>query len=357
MVIENTGFYSSKIGCLAKGCRQCVKGEKLVLFITGLCPRKCYYCPLSDEKYGRDVIYANERPVKNAKAAIVEAELCSSRGAGITGGDPLARMDRTVRFIKALKKRFGQKFHTHLYTSFNLVDENKLRKLYDAGLDEIRFHPDIDDDNLWCKIGVIRKFDWDVGIEIPAIPGKLRQMKKMVDFFNDKIDFLNLNELEVADNKISKLGEMGFITRDMLSYSVKGSEGAAYKIMKYCIYKEYNLDVHYCTAKLKDTVQLGKRIKRRAKKIAKSYDIVDEEGILVRGAIHCRDLAKVRKELMKEFDIPGELIDIDDARERLLTSVEIVEELKEELKKKGLKPVIVEEYPTWDRLQLTVNYL
>ena len=65
MRIEKTKFFSKKIGNLPKGCRQCVKGQKLVFFVTGICPRRCYYCPISDKKYQHDVIYANERPVKN----------------------------------------------------------------------------------------------------------------------------------------------------------------------------------------------------------------------------------------------------------------------------------------------------
>jgi len=116
-------------------------------------------------------------------------------------------------------------------------------------------------------------------------------------------------------------------------------------------------NVHYCTAKLKDKVQLGRRIKRRAKNIKKEYDIVDEDGILIRGAIYCKNLSQIRKELMKEFEIPSELIEIDKERKRLLTGAWIVDELKKELKAKGLKIAIVEEYPTWDRLQLTVNYI
>ena len=63
MKIEKTKFYSKKIGSLARGCKQCVKGEKLVLFITGVCPRNCWYCSISEKKKNKDVIFANERPI------------------------------------------------------------------------------------------------------------------------------------------------------------------------------------------------------------------------------------------------------------------------------------------------------
>ena len=187
-MIQKTKFYSRKIGNLAKGCRQCVKGEKLVYFVTGICPRRCYYCPISDKKYGKDVIYANERKVTNINQIIEEAKLCSARGAGFTGGDPLCKMFRITFSIRQLKKKFGKKFHIHLYTSFDLVNEENLGKLYRAGLDEIRFHADLDNNRLWNRIKLIQKFDWDIGVEIPVIPGKLKETKKLIDYFHDKIN-------------------------------------------------------------------------------------------------------------------------------------------------------------------------
>jgi len=43
--------------------------------------------------------------------------------------------------------------------------------------------------------------------------------------------------------------------------------------------KKYpKLNVHYCTAKLKDAVQLTNRIKLRAENIAKPYDLITETG-------------------------------------------------------------------------------
>jgi hypothetical protein len=354
-MIEKTRYFSKKIGSLAKGCRQCVKGQKLVLFVTGICPRKCYFCPISDKKYQHDVIYANERKVTNIYQIIEEAKLCSAKGAGFTGGDPLTRLARTVKFIKALKKKFGKKFHIHLYTSFDLVNKNSLQKLYNAGLDEIRFHADIDNSSLWDRIELADKFDWDVGIEIPVIPNKLKQTKKLIDFFHNKLSFLNLNELEIADNKMSRLSKLGFLTKTKVSYAVKGSEQTAIKLMKYIQNKKYSLNVHYCTAKLKDRVQLGERIKRRAKNIRKPYDIVDKEGLLIRGAIYAKNPAELRKKLMKEFRIPKDLIEVEN--KRLLTGAWIIDELRQELKNKKLKIAIVKEYPTYDKLQVEVDFI
>ena len=100
-------FYSYNSRKLPRGCAYCVKGEKLVLFVTGICPRKCCFCPVSDEKYQQDVIFANEQNVNNFDDVVMEAKSMNAKGAGITGGDPLARLDRTVSYIKKLKEKFG----------------------------------------------------------------------------------------------------------------------------------------------------------------------------------------------------------------------------------------------------------
>ena len=47
-------------GVLAKGCELCITGEKSVFFVTGVCPRHCFYCPISEQKWQKDEIYINE---------------------------------------------------------------------------------------------------------------------------------------------------------------------------------------------------------------------------------------------------------------------------------------------------------
>jgi len=340
-----TKFYSWRKGKLAEGCKHCVLGRKSVLFITGLCNKKCWYCPISDKKKNKDVIYINERPVKNFKDIIDEIKLCESKGVGITGGDPLIVLDKVVEYIKLLKRKFGKKFHIHLYTPLNLVTKAKLSKLFKAGLDEIRFHPDLDGDVL-DKIKLARDFDWSVGVEIPVIPGYGEKIKDLIDKID--VDFLNLNELEISDTNANKIVEKGFRAKDDISYGVKGSQELALKLLKYCEKKKFR--VHYCTVKLKDAVQLINRIKLRAKNVKKKYDILTKNGSLIRGVIEGRNLEKLRRDLIEEFDIPGDLIEIDD--KRILTSIVVLEDLKKDLKKKKLKFYIVEEIPTWDHFEI-----
>ena len=361
--IKDTGYYSKVKGKLAKGCQLCVHGKKLVLFITGICAQRCYYCPISEKKFGKDVVHANEWQVKNPnkpKELIEEAKLTEAKGAGITGGDPLANVARCVKYIRLLKKKFGRKFHIHLYTALKLVNKERLEKIYRAGLDEIRFHPDLDNDALWPRLELALKYNWDVGVEIPAVPGKEKQIKKLVDYIKDKdkVKFLNLNELELSDTKVPHYNLDGFKPKNKITYGVKGSWETAKRIMEYA--KNTKLNIHFCTAKLKDKIQVGNRIKRRQKNVAKVYDVKTKEGTLVRGCIYAESLQKLRKIkslLQKELKVPAKLLDIDAKKKRITTAVTVVSELKDWLKKEGVTPAIVEEYPTHDALKVDVIYL
>jgi len=378
MEIAETKHYSWKIGSMAKGCRLCVKGLKSVLFVTGLCPKHCFYCPISDKKRGRDIVYINEMPDAGIKEIIKEIKLCGSKGIGITGGDPLARIERVIKYIKALKKRFGKKFHIHLYTPLNLVDGKKLKKLYDAGLDEIRIHPDLNSKKEWEKIGLALNYKWRVGVEIPAVPGLKRETIEIINYLSGKIDFLNINELEVSDSNANSLVEKGFMPKNETSYGVKGSEELGLGLLEYIAKNRIKLNAHYCTTTLKDKIQLAKRIKRRAANIKKDYDILTKDGMLKRGAIYLssfcpgfgynkkieklgrneksmilKRLNKIKKELAAKYTIPKKLIEIDKQRLRILTSTKIIKKIKN----KSIKRAVVEEYPTYDSMIVELEFL
>ncbi|PLW80318.1 radical SAM protein [Candidatus Woesearchaeota archaeon] len=367
MRIKKTGFDSLKTGKLSNGCKQCVKGEKSVFFITGLCPRRCTYCPISDAKKDKDVTYINEWEIKNEKDVISEIKLCGSKGVGITGGDPLVTIQRTADYIKLLKDTFGKKFHIHLYTSLDLVNKDYLNKLYEAGLDEIRFHPDFNKETQWERLKLASIYDWKIVIEIPAIPKDLEKIKKLLDKTSKYIDYLNLNELEVADNSFSKTGKE-YETIDDVSYAVKGSKETALEIMEYAN-KLGISNVHFCTAKLKDSHQLAKRIKKRAKNVKLKTDKLTREGMLIRGAVYFKelqhkkvtksDIEKAKKiyDLMVSLGVKEKKLFLDEDFARVITTPKILKKHLDELKKKKYKAYIIEEYPTKDAFPIEIEEL
>jgi pyruvate formate-lyase activating enzyme-like uncharacterized protein len=313
---------------------------------------------------------------------IEEARMCDAKGAGITGGDPLLVIDRTVDAIKRLKSVFGKDFHIHLYTTLENTSAEKLAALNEAGLDEIRFHPSLENDAFWPRIDLAKKYRWDIGVEIPVIPGYEDKTKKLIDFLDGRIGFLNLNELELSDSSANKLSERGYTNKDDESYAVAGSEEAGLALMKYVLDKGYKFKVHLCSVQLKDSVQIGERLKRRAKNASWEMDEVTGEGLLIRGVIYLKETApgfsyrKIIKELSEEkrdellsrlealpeelgkrFSLKKTVFKADDCKLRLLTSEKIARKFAERLKKMDLVPAVVEEYPTKDGLEMDIEML
>ncbi len=376
-MINKNKYYSYNRRELPEGCQYCVKGEKMVLFVTGICPRKCYFCPVSDQKFGKDVIFANERKVNTEKDVLTEAQTMRAKGTGITGGDPLARIERTVNYIKLLKNKYGDKFHIHLYTSLNLVTSNTLQQLAEAGLDEIRFHLELDSPDFWDRLSLAKPFPWQIGVELPVIPTKEVELKQIIDFIQDKVHFLVLNELEISDNSHSLLVKMGFRTKDEISYAVESSLETGLRLIQYVEEKSYPPKVHFCTAKLKDAVQLGNRLKREAQGMKKLFDQVSKEGLLTRGALYLPDLVPgfgYRKKLEEgdrevyleklkplaekiktELHFQDNEFYLDPEKPRILLSAKKIVPLKKKFRQWGLIPAIVSEYPTADQLEIEVE--
>ncbi len=370
--ILKTPYYSKKIGKLPKGCEMCVRGEKLVLYITGICPRSCWYCPLSERRKDKDVIYANEWKIENINHMLEEANMMNAKGAGITGGDPLARVDRTVKYIKLLKEKYGKKFHIHLYTTFVLAKQENLKKLYDVGLDEIRFHPDFEKKGDWEKIENAKKFNWEIGLEIPGIPKLKKDIFEMIDFFNGKIKFLNINELEVSELNMNDMERYGYVTKTEISHGILGSDSLGDEILKYC--KDKNFNVHYCSSKLKDRVQMQNRFKRRAKNVATKFDTITDEGLLLRGIIYLKDLVPGidfkeklknlnKKEFLKDLEKTkiwleneGLEVIVDEKKFRIITYPQHIEQFAKILKDNNLVPAIVEEDPTVEAFEVNREF-
>ena len=328
---------------LAKGCVLCRKGAKLVLLVSGRCESRCFYCPLSSKKKGKDVIYADEKLVSSDADIIHEAESINAEGTGITGGDPILSLDRTIHYITILKEHFGKKHHIHLYTAS--LDTNAFEKLEKAGLDELRIHPPLD---RWGDLPELEKFlkntKMSVGFEIPAIPGKVSEITKLIKFGEKaEIDFINLNELEFSESNWSQLEELGYIPKDEISSAVANSEETAYAVIH-----AGKIPIHYCSSTFKDSVQLRQRLKRRALKTSHPYEIITEDGTLLKGIIE-GDLQEIESLLYEEFDVPEELMRIDKEKERIEVAPWILEEIYEDV---PYDCYIIEEYPTADRLEV-----
>jgi hypothetical protein len=329
---------------IATGCEHCINGSKMVLLVTGKCKWNCYYCPVSLEKKGLDVIYANEARVTTDDEIIAEAESMDATGTGITGGDPLLDIDRTIHMVELLKSRFGKEHHIHLYTA--TMDPEKVRRLEEAGLDEIRFHPMAP---MWTHMEdtklkeIISSTKMDVGIEVPALPHMENELSALVRYADSVgVKFVNLNELEFSESNWNMMSEQGFEVKDDISSAVLGSYETAMAVMK----ANKKIDIHFCSSAFKDGVQLRRRLIRRAEHICTDYQAVTDDGTLVRGYVYSDDLEAVVSKL-RELDVPDELFSVLDNKVEVAPWV--LEDIADEL---GFKCYISEQYPTADGLEV-----
>ncbi len=338
---------SAANGPLAEGCEYCTRGSKMVLFVTGRCRAGCFYCPISENRRTSGSVYANEGPVSNDDQVIEEAEAMDAEGTGITGGDPSEDMERTLHYIRLLKEHFGPGHHIHMYTAE--ISLEKARMLEEAGLDEIRYHPM---EARWRNMEstelaeIVSGTGMDVGIEIPALPGRVNDMVAMLKYaFSAGAKFANLNELEFSETNWDMMEKHGYEVRDEVSSAVKGSEEAALAVMKALP----DLPIHFCSSRFKDGVQLRNRLKRRAANTARPYDVVTEDGTLIKGIIYADDLDAAAGLLKDDFDVPDELIFVDRERNRIETAPWVLEEICRDLPYRCYE---TEEYPTRDRLEV-----
>jgi pyruvate formate-lyase activating enzyme-like uncharacterized protein len=289
---------------LPTGCRLCYKGAKMVLFVTGLCRMNCFYCPVSEEKKNKDVIFANERPVYFNEDIVTEARSMRALGTGITGGEPLIVLQRVLEHIRLLKNTFGRSHHIHLYTSQS-PDKKILTKLKTAGLDEIRFHPPLEmwDNLAGCdfvrSITWAKELDLEVGIEVPSIP----EISLIADFACEHDVFLNLNELEFSHSNAAALKDRGFIIKNDETCGTKGSREVALKIIE----QYSDLRAHYCSSCFKDAVQLRLRLGRTAQTTARKFDEITPDGTLFYGVIR-GDVNEIIR-FLTECKVPEDLYD------------------------------------------------
>ncbi|MCJ7606722.1 MAG: radical SAM protein [Thermoplasmata archaeon] len=337
---------------LPQGCKLCTKGAKLVLLVTGRCSRRCYYCPLSTQKKGKDVFYANEKRIVDISEALEEADLMDALGTGMTGGDPLLAIERTVSSIRALKKHFGAEHHIHLYTS--ITSPERIGRVARAGLDEIRFHPP---SGQWCRlhrsgfadaIRLSKRRSMSVGMEIPAIPDMAEGLRRAIAFADEmQLDFVNLNELESSETNWRSLRLRGFDVRDddEISSGIGGSEELALELLK----MDVDVPLHYCSSGFKDGVQLRRRIVRRARNVRRPHELLTPDGTLLKGVIETDDPEGVATSIAQRFGVPRKLLWNDSEKGRLEVASWVLREISLEL---DVPCFLVEEYPTADRLEV-----
>ena len=117
-------------------------------------------------------------------------------------------------------------------------------------VDEIRMHPPRECWDTIADTAYIRsaqrakEMGFDVGIEVPALPG-LELLIPALPY----LDFLNINELEWGETNADEMRERGYELADGVHNAVSGARVWADALLK-------DEKVHWCASSFKDSVQL-----------------------------------------------------------------------------------------------------
>jgi pyruvate formate-lyase activating enzyme-like uncharacterized protein len=356
--LKTTKYLSYYVGELPEGCRLCMKGMKLVYFATGLCGRSCFYCPLSKERKGKDVVYADEVLVKGLEDIIAEAKAIDARGVGVTGGDPVLRVKRVVKALKALRETLPEKFHVHLYTTTQpYVNETSLSKLLNVGIDELRFHPNLETVDELAPLKLAVDMGFKAGLEVPAIPGFEDRTCRAIERA-EKLGatFVVINELEMTESNALALQIRGFKLKPGSVSAVQGSWETAMALLRSV--EELGLSGHFCPAYIKDSAQFRNRLRRKARNIAMPHEVVTRDPLLVKGVIEPPEGLSLEEALRRIKSIAPKLhVYVNVSKNRLECNCKELEKLSKKLKNAGFRLSIVGELPTSFREQVILKPL
>lgn len=355
----------------AEGCVQCQKGSKLVLFITGECHWMCDYCPLSENRREVDVMFANERPCNEMSEVVEEGRAMQATGTGITGGDPMMAVERTLEACRVLKEEFGTMHHIHMYTSIPFK-ESHAAELAESGLDEIRFH--LLNLNLSKYIATMQACvdaGLHVGVEIPAEPDKSEELFQLIeDLRGAPIEFLNLNELEITTGNQENMEIRGYNLSQEITAGAAGSAELSISLKKRVrnaslgqadeidgtLRQAYGFHVKFCTAKFKDAGQLRSRFRRRAEVSMRPFEVLTEDDTLWFGTLYCppEHASDDLEEISQYYDIDKSWLHYDAINSRIEMPLYLAEAMADEV---DVPVALVEVHPTHERLEVGLTWL
>jgi pyruvate formate-lyase activating enzyme-like uncharacterized protein len=300
-------------------------------------------------------MFANERRCTSWEEVIEEGRAMNATGTGITGGDPMLDLEKTLEAVRQLKAAFGSEHHVHVYTSIPF-DPARAADFATAGLDELRFHLL---DGTTAKYRATMEACADhgitVGVELPCEPDKEAELFLLLDdLATVPVSFLNLNELEITVGNQENMDVRGFNLSGGITAAAEGSAELALRLKEAAADQPYHLK--FCTAKFKDAGQLRNRFKRRGQATLRPYEVLSDDDTVLFGAIPAslEDAHDDMNELRNELGMADGWMRYDAAHQRIELPLSLAEELAEVIE---VPVLLVEVHPTHDRLEVGVVHL
>ena len=239
------------------GCRSCLLGTGLsAVRKTNRCNLACRFCydygQLDNiEPIGEDLWEIGGGRYREEDLSLLIALQKKPTGIAYVYLEPFMEIEKYYGIIR----RFHQAgIHQHMYTNGIKANEENLRVLGEAGLDELRFNLGASgaSDQVIRAMAEAKKYIPRVGIETPMTREFYQVLnEKKEAILSTGIDFMNCAELHLNDNNLDNYaGEpMYFCRMGYLSPII--SRDLTLQVMKSAAEEEWPIVVHDCSNKTK----------------------------------------------------------------------------------------------------------
>ena len=255
--LEDRTYYVGNGDKFPQGCRSCLFGTGLgAIRKTNRCNLHCRFCYDYGELENIPPVGEGMWEIGGTKFHDADIGLLLSIQRRPTGVsyvylEPFMEIELYYPVIRSFH---AAGVHQHLYTNGTLADENSLKALGEAGLDEIRFNLGAShcSDRVIENIRAAKKYIPSVGVETPMTPEFFEAfLQKRQAVLATGLDFINCAELHLNENNLRNyFGENLYISR--LGYiSPVFSRELTLKLMRLADEEGWDIAVHDCSNRTK----------------------------------------------------------------------------------------------------------
>lgn len=260
----------------------CQEGKWLCVFLTYRCNATCHFCsaPFKDDR-----IYSDFGSTKEGILGYLAGN--NFRGISFSGGDPFLVFERLMEWLAYFKKRLPD-YYYWVYTNGLAADNRKIKKLAEAGMDEIRFNIAASgyvSENVWKSIEEARKYFRFVSVEVPSIAKDARLLKramKNLEFYG--VDYLNLHDYILSESDTESHDEQSLrftLNKNInLKYALSSRTNTV-DILDHAKDKGYHFHINQCSMEKKEIQMNRRRLKMAGIFDDPDYDILLDDGIVV----------------------------------------------------------------------------
>lgn len=265
---------------ISNGCKLCGLGQWSCLFITGKCNASCFYCPTSQQE---DHLPTTQNLSFADPAAFADyINHFRFKGVSFSGGEPLLQFDRTLSYLKQVRRKCNPETYIWMYTNGILAETQIFRKLAAAGINEVRFDIGATAFRL-DKIAAAKGIIPVITIEIPAVPEELERLKKLLpEMVKAGVSNLNLHQLRLTQYNAKQLAKRDYTYINAEQPVVLESELAALELIAYAHDHSIDIGINYCSFHFKNRFQKAGFRNKVATALANDEDVLTQNGYIRR---------------------------------------------------------------------------